>query len=137
MGSSEIRKPPCASVTDARVRLVSVQTALIVAPGSTAPVASATVPVMSPVVFWATAGTATSQTSAQTKSDRCPLNPMPSTSYTTVLQKKTKVTWVFKPAWMSCQEASPKVLAASPKVLAASLKVLAPLLKVLADLALV
>src|SRR5262245_7937954 len=52
-----MRKPPCPSLTADRVRLVSVQTALTVAPGRTAPVESATVPVMSPVVFCAkTAG---------------------------------------------------------------------------------
>jgi hypothetical protein len=41
-----------------RVRFVSVQTAVTDTPGSTAPVVSMTVPPMSPVVRWASAGTA-------------------------------------------------------------------------------
>jgi hypothetical protein len=44
------------SVTTERVRLVSVQTAVTVTPGSTAPVVSITVPPMSPVVRCAAAG---------------------------------------------------------------------------------
>src|SRR3954468_11616860 len=56
-GSSEILNPPVASVIDVRVRLVSVQTAVTVTPGSTAPVPSVTVPVMSPDVRCANADT--------------------------------------------------------------------------------
>src|SRR3954452_22118642 len=66
IGSWGSRSPPVASVIAARVNRVSEHTALTATPGSTPPVESVTVPVMSPVVRWAEAVAAPNSATAAT-----------------------------------------------------------------------
>src|SRR6185312_8054996 len=74
-------KAPCASVVVVRVWFVAVQTAVIVAPGSTPPVPSVTEPLMSPVVRCAKDEIGNAETTAivrQATQRRCSMKGAPS-----------------------------------------------------------
>src|ERR687888_1214418 len=72
IGSSGRLNPPWASVVVVRVKLVAGNVAVTVTPGSTAPVLSTIVPLMSPVVFCASAGATSTTASSQPETNGTP-----------------------------------------------------------------